>query len=122
MVFVDLLRVTTFCLEQLPDFLKGGLLSTKTGCIVGFMTTNNSTKAPYAVIIRDSKTNEVLFEDTDFSSDARYDWFEQNCISALSTEVVQLVDRSNNSVLIEENGRSSEFFIDFEEHLGDENW
>lgn len=86
------------------------------------MTTNNSTKAPYAVIIRDSKTNEVLFEDTDFSSDARYDWFEQNCISALSTEVVQLVDRSNNSVLIEENGRSSEFFIDFEEHLGDENW
>lgn len=102
--------------------MKSGLLSAKTGCIVGFMTTNNSPKAPYAVIIRDSKTNEVLLEDTDFSADARYDWFEENCISALSTEVVQLVDRSNNSVIIEEYGRSSEFSIDLEKYLGDENW
>lgn len=49
-----------------------------------------------------SEDGEVLLEDTDFAEDARFDWFDENLRQATAGEIVQLIDTSDDRVLVEE--------------------
>ena len=48
-----------------------------------------------------SEDGEVILEDTDFSEDARFDWFEENHRQATAGEVIQLIDTANDRVIEE---------------------
>lgn len=43
----------------------------------------------------------LVLSDTDFAEDAQYDWFEEVLRNAEENEVVQLIDNSDDSVIIE---------------------
>lgn len=49
-----------------------------------------------------SEDGEVILEDTDFAEDARFDWFDENLRQATAGETVQLIDTSDDRVLVEE--------------------
>lgn len=45
---------------------------------------------------------ELVTEDTDFSEDARFDWFSEVARQAEAGEVVQLISISDDRVILEE--------------------
>lgn len=49
-----------------------------------------------------SEDGEVILEDTDFAEEARFDWFDENLRQAKVGETVQLIDTSDDRVLVEE--------------------
>ncbi len=49
-----------------------------------------------------SEDGEVLLEDTDFSEDARFDWFEENHRQAAAGDVFELIDSSDGRVISED--------------------
>lgn len=49
-----------------------------------------------------SEDGEVIFEDTDFAEEARFDWFDENLRQATAGEIVQLIDTSDDRVIVEQ--------------------
>lgn len=59
-----------------------------------------ATDSDHSFLIRIlSEDGEVLLEDTDFSEDARFDWFDENHRQAAAGEVIQLIDIANDRVV-----------------------
>lgn len=49
-----------------------------------------------------SEDGEVIFEDTDFAEEARFDRFDENLRQATAGEIVQLIDTSDDRVIVEQ--------------------
>lgn len=58
--------------------------------------------AAHTLVIRTITIDgELVAEDTDFAEDARFEWFNEIVRQADDTDVVQLIDSADDSVLLE---------------------